>query len=556
MSAVYRQAARRSGRFLHLATAGLLFLFAACGPSANAPDSTAAPDLQSRRFELSDFLASVGNPVDSPATARLVAARGLAWNPRSLVAAAPMLYDPPAGFRIAAVSPRGDRIALVRELDPDSTEVLLHDRTKAETRLLLPVDSDAHFEPQRFSPDGSRLFLFSDEGDNTQQLELFELETGDRTRRSRAGCEALRFDLSADGTRYGIQWSCGGAVAAALFETDSGHELGPLPLPSDTRLARALPGEGASGVVYEIAAARFPRDILFVGRGDAEALALPITFGLAPAIAAEDLVEPAAVQLRPDGPVGAARPPVLVGELWWPRRPSGAPPAVVWLEDDHHLPTWQEFHPLFQFLTNRGVSVLRIRPRGSAGFGKLHRHGADGRLVEAGLEDLDAARAELVGRGADAQRIALVGEGAWLGALAAVALAERPGRYVAAVDLGGDPDPLRQQDLVAALAEPARSWWVARLGDSASESARRDRERMKFSPAVTGRALFLAIDPAAGAWSAEALAARQALDPGRRIELAPAPGGASSGPAGFTELPATAVVALWEFLRLQLSLPR
>ncbi len=45
------------------------------------------------------------------------------------------------------------------------------------------------------------------------------------------------------------------------------------------------------------------------------------------------------------------------------------------------------------------------------------------------------------------------------------ALAERPGRFAAAGDLGGDPDPLRHQDLVAELAEPAKAWWLARLGD-------------------------------------------------------------------------------------------
>ncbi len=83
-----------------------------------------------------------------------------------------------------------------------------------------------------------------------------------------------------------------------------------------------------------------------------------------------------------------------------------------------------EFHPFLQFLANRGVAVLRLRLRGARGFGRAFRHAADGRLVEAGLEDLEAARAELARRGVDPQRIAVLGEGAWPGAIAATALAE------------------------------------------------------------------------------------------------------------------------------------
>jgi hypothetical protein len=301
-----------------------------------------------------------------------------------------------------------------------------------------------------------------------------------------------------------LQWSCRGAIEAALYDAATGDALGPLPLPAGTRLARALPSRRPGGALYEVASARFPRDLLFADRLDPDASARPLTFGLAPAISADDLVDPAPVELRI---AGAPAMPPIPAELWWPRRPGAAPPALVWLENDALPPAWLEFHPFLQFLANRGVAVLRFRLRGSQGLGRRFRHAGDGRLVDAGLEDLDAARAELTRRGADPQHIAVLGEGPWSGALAAAVFVERPGRFVAAADLGGDPDPLLQQDAVATLSEPARTWWLARLGDPSTEPVRRDRARMRLAASPPGPQLFLAGDPAAAGDDAEAFAA-------------------------------------------------
>jgi hypothetical protein len=175
-------------------------------------------------------------------------------------------------------------------------------------------------------------------------------------------------------------------------------------------------------------------------------------------------------------------------ELWWPRRPPAPPAALIWLENDAAPPAWFEFHPFFQFLANRGVAVLRLRLRGSQGFGRRFRHAADGRLV-------------------DAQRIALAGQGPCAGALAAAAQTARPGSFAAAADLGGDPDPLRGLDTLAALPEPPHTWWLTRLGDPASDVVRRDRARMLLPADLSGRRLFLADDPEATAGAAATLAA-------------------------------------------------
>jgi hypothetical protein len=497
MKPVYPQLPRRSGAAAGCVVALSLLLSIACAKGAPGGDETATPAMRPRHFALDDFLASNGSAADSLDAVRLAAERGVSWTAEPAPPAPPPLYDPPAGFRVAAVAPRGDRIALIRDLDPDTTEVLLHDRPRGETRLLLPIDRDARFLPQRFSADGSRLFLFTDEGGDALQLEILEPDSGRRERRPRPGCIASRLDPSRDGVVYSLQWTCSGAVEAALFESVGGAAIGPMPLPRGTRLARALPTASAGGALYEVASARYPRDLMFAARLGPDATATPLSYGLAPAIAAADLVDPAVVELRITGaaPSLAAVP----AEVWWPRTASASPPALIWVESDGAPPAWLEFHPYFQFLANRGVAVLRLRLRGFRGFGKRLAHAADGRLVDAGMEDLEAARSELAKRGADPHRIALVGEGAWAGALVAAALAEQPGRFAAAADLGGDPDPLQRQDAVAELPEPEKSWWLARLGDPASELARRDRARMRLPALLPANLLVLPEGPVATA---------------------------------------------------------
>lgn len=512
-----------------------------------------APNLEPRRFALSDFLASKGSAVDSPEALRRLTLHGRNRRFAPPASQPQTLYVAPAGFRIAAVAPRGDRIALVRELDPDTTEVLLHDRARGETRLLLPVDRDARFLPRKFSADGALLFLFSDEGDDTLQLEILNPESGERTRRRRPGCEISQFDVPAGGAIHALQWSCDGRMEGALFEAATGAEVGPLPLPRETRLARAIPGEASEGVLYEVASARFPRDLIFAESLDPDAVAQPLTFGLAPTIAAGDLVDPVPVAI----PLGGAA--TLPAELWWPRRTSSAPPALLWIEDDTRTPAWMEFHPFLQFLANRGVAVLRLRLRGARGFGRAFRHAADGRLVEAGLEDLDAARSELVRRGADTLRIAVLGEGSWPGAVAATALVERAGRFTAAVDLGGDPDPLRQHELIATLLEPARTWWLTRLGDPTAEAVRRDRERMRLPTGVPAAQLLLIGAAAAAPPPAPrraATPATAAVSPGAEgpSDAAVALRAGAVPGVGFDDLPAAEIARLWEFLSARLAI--
>jgi hypothetical protein len=234
-----------------------------------------------------------------------------------------------------------------------------------------------------------------------------------------------------------------------------------------------------------VSSPRTPHDLVAYPAGAPDPL--PLTWGLAPGIDPALLLDPIATRL----PMG--RGVTLPVELWLPdtrqtSRRTAAPPAaaVLWLEGDRSPPAWGEFEPLFQFLAGRGIAVARFRLRGADGFGRAFRHAADGRPIEAALEDLAAVRRELERRVGERLRIALVGDGPWPGAVATALAFGRfraapdglaPANDTEAVDLAAvaafdaDADPLRRLDEIVALAEPAKSWWTARWGAPDSASA-------------------------------------------------------------------------------------
>lgn len=159
---------------------------------------------------------------------------------------------------------------------------------------------------------------------------------------------------------------------------------------------------------------------LFSSRRDLEGVRLakmrPLT------IAARDgLVLPAYLSLPPDAHDRPERPLPMVLQV------HGGP----WARDQ-----WG-FHPVHQWLANRGYAVLSVNYRGSTGFGKAFIRAADGEWAGRMHDDLLDAVAWAVGEGiADPARIAISG-GSYGGYAALVGLTMTPDVFACGVDIVG-----------------------------------------------------------------------------------------------------------------------
>jgi len=452
---------------------------------------------------------------------------GLGGERRAVATAAP-------GFRFAAAAADGARAALVRDLDDRSSELVLYDRASGEMRLLLPDADEGRFRPLAFSPDGARLLLLTDDASDPPRAEWLDLADRSRAPIDAEGCAALDARLGADGS-LALELSCGGPTRLRWLDAASGAPRQLPEAPAGARLLALWPPAAGGPELWAVGGARWPRDLW---RRDADGEARPLTYGLAAGIDAADLVDSELVELR-----SAAGP--LPAELWRPRRAAGgAPPgALIWLEDDVRPPRWQEHEPLFQYLAERGVAVMRLRTSGSDGFGRRYRARADGRQGELELTEVELARRALVeSAGVDPARVALVGAGAWPGAIAgAAARAESHFARVVAIDPA--PDPLALLESAAELAPGEAARARARFGELGAPELARRRALLRLGAAPPRSPFALVVDGATPAGAA----ARAALGAGGAevdfLDLA-------TPPLGAPRLDARLGAALAEWLRL------
>jgi len=121
----------------------------------------------------------------------------------------------------------------------------------------------------------------------------------------------------------------------------------------------------------------------------------------------------------------------------WLATPNGAGPfpAVI---DVHGGPADQEndrYHPAAQAWIDAGYAVLTLNYRGSTGFGRDYEQCIYGEVGRRELDDVVAARREMVDRGlADPERVIVTG-GSYGGYLTLLALTNRPELWAAGIGL-------------------------------------------------------------------------------------------------------------------------
>ncbi len=414
------------------------------------------------------------------------------------------LLAAPSGFEIAALDESARRVALIRQLDDDANELVVHDRQDGTSALLLPDDKDGHFLPQLFLS-GDGLLLLADDGRDDLQLQRLDLSTRTRAPFGELPCPPRGAARLADGSIL-VELSCRGARTAVRLDPEGGR-IDPPELPRGTRLAGLTLPPGSGRPWIETTGPEWTSDLAWV---DDEAETRPETYGLPPRLEPDLLPSPQSLT------VGAND---LPAELWLPR--GGASAGVLWLGPSTGEPDWNRFDPLLDALVGERLAVLRWRARGSTGFGRTLRRGAEGDPTAAAREDLEAARDELTRHLNGPARIALVGEGPWSAAVALVAAGSPEAHFVAIAALHPDPDPLRAEDR-GAPADPGADGPPLRRsggGEPSRSGAAALRDRWRFPIGAARAPLFVTLDPGDADGSSAIESARAAIVGGAPITL-------------------------------------
>jgi len=348
-----------------------------------------------------------------------------------------MVFEGRYAYWPNSVSPDGRFLLMTQRVGEDSNNLYLVNLESGEVRTLSEPSPRANTANGGFAwtPDGAAFYYASNDGREFAALMRFDLQSGESTLVAEAGHDVQNVNLCGPGGRY-LLWT---------VNEDGFHRL----QARDLRSRRAVPIPDLPEGVYDLTCRGEGAVASVTVNGWAtpgELFSWDIPSGRAQTVWAVNYagLDPSRF-VRPESIRMTARDGLEVqGLLYMPHDDAlaaqGAPPVVF---DVHGGPTAQSmasYSALAQYLVNRGIAVFRPNVRGSTGFGRTYVTLDDRENRLDSIRDLVDMLAFFREDGrVDASRAAVRG-GSYGGYAVNAVLAAYPGEFIAGVSLYGVAD--------------------------------------------------------------------------------------------------------------------
>ena len=348
-----------------------------------------------------------------------------------------MIYQGEFAWWPRSIAPDGKSLLMTQAVGEDSNNLFLLDIASGEVTTLSEPERRANTEAGGFAwtADGKHVFHASNEDREFRALVRRELAGNEVEVLVEAAHDIDNVQLCGDNDRY-LVWTTNEDGFFRLHGRDlvEGRDLSTPDLP-DGVYSLSCP-RGSSVVAVVVNGYSTPGDLLMwdLASTRAEKLWAANLAGLDP----ERLVRPESIRMPARDGV------MLQGLLYLPRedaRLDDGPPPVVF--DVHGGPTAQSmvnFTGAMQYLLNRGIAVFRPNIRGSTGFGHTYVTLDDQERRLDSIRDLvDMLEFFREDGRVDADR-AIVRGGSYGGYAVNAVLANHPGNFIAGVSLFGVAD--------------------------------------------------------------------------------------------------------------------
>jgi len=330
------------------------------------------------------------------------------------------------------VSLDGKRAVFIRLVTRGTDDnVYLTDLTTGKEVLLTPHTSPSLYGGGKLSPDGSVVYITSDQ--DLDKLVFAKVVLGkDGTPGpiqqliAHPEGEVDAMAVTSDVTRAALSFNVAGRSELVLVDLATMRRT-PVQLPGETIDGLSF-SENGKRLAFAVSGSKLPSDIwmLDIGSGAVR----QITFSPHDGVDLDKLIAPELVRFKAHDGVEISG---------WLYRAPGAQPGMA-LINVHGGPQVQErplFSATYQALLASGISVFAPNVRGSSGFGKKFLGLDDGPLRVEAVKDLKDCADFLVQRGVAApKRVAIMGA-AYGGYMVLSALTEFPDLFAAGVDLFG-----------------------------------------------------------------------------------------------------------------------
>jgi dipeptidyl aminopeptidase/acylaminoacyl peptidase len=334
---------------------------------------------------------------------------------------------------VAGLSRDGKRAVLWRMESRSSDNLFLRHLETGKEHLLTPHDGPGSFDGGVFSPDGSVIYLSSNQGRDRVAFGRVRVGTdgtpGDiEVLADREDADLQSFEITEDGAAAVLIWNAAGRGELEFIDLAAMRRTPGPALPAEIAAGLTLSRDGKLAALT-ISGAAAPNDIWVLDLGTQRFR--QITHSPHAGVDLGALVRPELLTYEAHDGLE------LSG---WLYRPAGATGGFACVLSFHGGPEGQErprFRSDYQALLSRGIGVFAPNVRGSSGFGKRFVNLDNGELRYDGIRDIEATVSFLVGEGiVDATRIGIMG-GSYGGYMTMAGLAWYPELFAAGANLFG-----------------------------------------------------------------------------------------------------------------------
>lgn len=335
--------------------------------------------------------------------------------------------------RVTDVSKDGRLVIVMRVENRSDNNLILIDRETKREFLLTPHTPPGNFFKGSFSPDGSTVYLTSNQNLDLVVLAKIELAQ-DKTPGSieilvtRDDAELYNFQVSEDGKVAVLLWNVAGRNELAFLDLATQELTAGPKLPAEIA-AELTFSQDASYLAMTLTDATSPNDIWILDRNTGKFW--QVTFSPHAGINLDKLVQPELVRFPAHDGLE------LSGWLYRPHNFVAPGPLVL---SFHGGPEGQErpaFSSVYQALLAQGIAVFAPNVRGSSGFGKKFGNLDNGSLRFNAVKDIKACADYAVNIGvADPKRIGIMG-GSYGGYMTMAGLTQYPETFAAGANLYG-----------------------------------------------------------------------------------------------------------------------
>jgi dipeptidyl aminopeptidase/acylaminoacyl peptidase len=381
-----------------------------------------------------------------------------------------LMYQNENALQVAAISPDGSYVALVKPRTSADSDIYLLDTLTpgSEPQLITAHTGNVSHSVHEFTRDNSKLVYSTDEHGEFNQAWTYDVSTAARAPLISADWDVMFVSFSDTG-RYRVSGIDEDArTDVQILDTGSGKEVALPGLPAgDLSQVRFSRDEGR--VALMVSSDTSPGDVYTVDLESGKSARL--THALNPEIDEDDLVATEIIRYKSFDELE------IPSVLYRPHEATSTHkvPALVWVHGGPGGQSRTGYSPTIQHLVNHGYAVLAANNRGSSGYGKTFFHMDDRRHGDVDLKDIVHARDYLASLDwVDSERIGIIG-GSYGGYMVGAALAFEPEVFDVGINIFGVMNWVRTLTSIPPWWESFKEALYDEMGDPETDGERHRR---------------------------------------------------------------------------------